>query len=123
MLPKILNFLLVVELSRASYFINKVNHMEYYRNRTRPSKAFTSFSTSYFNQNIVHTQNLKPEKDKVMCGTRMVDFNPRRTAKIVGGAETPYGAFPWQVSSEVSSFLAAFAHLDTKVYQNLMKII
>ncbi|XP_026735122.1 trypsin-like [Trichoplusia ni] len=80
------------------YFLNKVNHIEYYRNRTRPSKSFSSFSSNYFNQNSV----VKPSKgEKVLCGTRSVDFNPRRMGKIVGGTETPYGAFPWQVEIQM----------------------
>ncbi|XP_063836446.1 trypsin-like [Ostrinia nubilalis] len=80
------------------FFLNTVNHMEYYRNRTRPSKAFSSFSTNYFNQNSIKN----PDKtEKVQCGTRTVDFNPRRTGKIVGGTETPYGAFPWQVEIQM----------------------
>lgn len=33
----------------------------------------------------------------VECGTRTIPFELRRTGKIVGGAESPYGAFPWQV--------------------------
>lgn len=83
------------------YFLNKVNHIEYYRNRTRPSKSFSSFSSNYFNQNSV----VKPIKgEKVLCGTRSVDFNPRRMGKIVGGTETPYGAFPWQVSRFLYNF-------------------
>lgn len=75
-------------------FFNQVNHMEYYRNRTRPSKSFSSFSSNYFSQNSLGNG----KKEKIQCGTRTVDFNLRRTGKIVGGSETPYGAFPWQVS-------------------------
>jgi hypothetical protein len=93
----ILNVLFLVNLASCEYFMNRINHMEYYRNRTRPSKAFSSFSTNYFNQNMVP----KPGKEKVQCGTRIVDFNPRRTGKIVGGTETPYGAYPWQVSHKI----------------------
>jgi len=37
-----------------------------------------------------------------VCGTRGVAFSPPRAgaaaAKIVGGAASPYGAYPWQVS-------------------------
>lgn len=77
----------------SNYYMNRINHMEFYQNRTRPSKAFQSFSTNYFNQNSIHQY----KSEKVQCGTRTVNFNPRRLAKIVGGAESPYGAFPWQV--------------------------
>lgn len=83
----------IVNVCIADVFMSHVNHMEYYRNRTRPSKAFNSFSTNYFNQNSIQ----KPVKEKVQCGTRTVDFTLRR-GKIVGGSEAPYGAFPWQVS-------------------------
>lgn len=88
-------FLMLVNAAFGDYFLNTVNHMEYYRNRTRPSKAFTSFSSNYFNQNSIKNPG---KTEKIQCGTRTVDFNPRRTGKIVGGTETPYGAFPWQVS-------------------------
>lgn len=87
-------FLMLVNAAFGDYFLNTVNHMEYYRNRTRPSKAFTSFSSNYFNQNSIKNPG---KTEKIQCGTRTVDFNPRRTGKIVGGTETPYGAFPWQV--------------------------
>ncbi|CAG4948952.1 unnamed protein product [Parnassius apollo] len=72
--------------------------MEYYKNRTRPSKAFSSFSINYFNQNLVSRPG---NSEKVQCGTRTVDFNPRRVGKIVGGSETPYGAYPWQVEIQM----------------------
>ncbi|XP_022122405.2 trypsin-like [Pieris rapae] len=84
------------ELVLGNIFLNHVNHMEYYRNKTRPTKAFSSFSTSYFNQNLLP----KPVKEKVQCGTRTVDFTLRR-GKIVGGSEAPYGAFPWQVEIQM----------------------
>lgn len=92
----ILIVIIAINFTNADYFLNRVNHMEFYKNRTRPSKAFSSFSTNYFNQNVLHGSG----KQKVQCGTRTVDFNPRRTAKIVGGMETPYGAFPWQVNTK-----------------------
>lgn len=92
----ILIVIIAIHFTNADYFLNRVNHMEFYKNRTRPSKAFSSFSTNYFNQNVLHGSG----KQKVQCGTRTVDFNPRRTAKIVGGMETPYGAFPWQVNTK-----------------------
>lgn len=88
---KLCIFLYLIKLSKSQYYLNQINHIEYYMNRTRPSKSFSSFSTNYFSQNSVS----RPGK-KVMCGTRTVDFNAR-TGKIVGGTETPYGAFPWQV--------------------------
>lgn len=90
----ILTLFFFLSVKKGDFFMSKVNHMEFYKNRTRPSKAFSSFSTNYFNQNLVSI----PGKDKVQCGTRTVEFNPRRTGKIVGGSETPYGAFPWQVN-------------------------
>ncbi|CAH2056129.1 unnamed protein product, partial [Iphiclides podalirius] len=43
----------------------------------------------------------KGKPEKVQCGTRTVNFNPRRTGKIVGGTETPYGAYPWQVEIQM----------------------
>ncbi|OWR55276.1 putative adhesive serine protease, partial [Danaus plexippus plexippus] len=67
---------------------SQINHMEFYKNITRPSKSFSSFSNNYFNQ-------LPKGKEKVQCGTRTVDYTLRR-GKIVGGSEAPYGAFPWQ---------------------------
>ncbi|XP_063545579.1 serine protease 27-like [Cydia strobilella] len=97
MLPVVF-FIMYASFSNADYFVNRINHMEFYKNRTRPSKAFSSFSNSYFNQNLLQ----RPSKvNKVQCGTRTVDFNPRRMAKIVGGTETPYGAFPWQVEIQM----------------------
>lgn len=97
MLKYIFSWFFLINTVSSEYFLSRVNHIEYYKNRTRPSKAFSSFSTNYFNQNLVG----KPGKsEKVQCGTRTVDFNPRRTGKIVGGTETPYGAFPWQVSDQ-----------------------
>lgn len=96
MITKLLFLCFIIGSINSEYFFNRVNHYEYYKNRTRPSKAFSSFSSNYFNQNLVP----KPGKgEKVRCGTRTVEFNPQRTAKIVGGTETPYGAFPWQVST------------------------
>ncbi|XP_045508662.1 trypsin-like [Colias croceus] len=89
-------YFFMIELALADLYMNRVNHIEYYRNRTRPSKAFNSFSTSYFNNNYVS----RPGKEKVQCGTRTVDFNLRR-GKIVGGSEAPYGAFPWQVEIQM----------------------
>lgn len=96
MRSEILSLTFLFIFVNGDYFMNRINHMEYYMNRTRPSKAFTSFSSNYnyFNPNLLS----KPGKDKVQCGTRTVEFNPRR-GKIVGGSETPYGAFPWQVSA------------------------
>ncbi|CAG4967627.1 unnamed protein product [Colias eurytheme] len=94
-------YLFMIELALADVYMNRVNHIEYYRNRTRPSKAFNSFSTSYFNNNYVS----RPGKEKVQCGTRTVDFNLRR-GKIVGGSEAPYGAFPWQVNGPHSNDIA-----------------
>jgi hypothetical protein len=38
----------------------------------------------------------------VECGTRIVGFESKRSAKIVGGMETPYGAYPWQVQIKKS---------------------
>ncbi|XP_075988797.1 trypsin-like [Anticarsia gemmatalis] len=98
MFHKVFFLLFFIDIVNGDYFLNRINHMEFYKNRTRPSKAFGSFSTNYFNQNLVS----KPLKgDKVKCGTRTVEFNPRRTGKIVGGTETPYGAFPWQVEIQM----------------------
>ncbi|XP_062531334.1 ovochymase-1 isoform X1 [Bombyx mori] len=98
MLRKLCLLLCILKLVNADFFVNKINHMEYYRNKTRPSKAFNSFSTNYFNQNFLGA-HAKP--GKVLCGTRTIDFNPGRTGKIVGGTETPYGAFPWQVEIQM----------------------
>lgn len=97
MLKKIYCLILFIKIANCQYYLNHVNHMEYYKNRTRPSKAFSSFSTNYFNS--VERQRI------VQCGTRTVDFNARRTGKIVGGTETPYGAFPWQVSTHLGSII------------------
>ncbi|XP_068622149.1 trypsin-like [Battus philenor] len=98
MFTKLFNFLVLINYCLGDFFMNQINHMEFYRNRTRPSKAFSSFSSNYFNQNLVPRPG-KPEK--VQCGTRTVDFSPRRTGKIVGGSETPYGAYPWQVEIQM----------------------
>lgn len=96
MFHKLCILFFLIKLSQSEYYLNQINHMEYYRNRTRPSKAFSSFSTNYFNQNSLGAMG---KGKKVQCGTRTVDFNAKRTGKIVGGTETPYGAFPWQVSN------------------------
>lgn len=76
-------------LAAASYYdlFSKLNYLDLFSNRTRPSKSFSNY-------------NLFPsgsKSNKVQCGTRSVNFNPTRKAKIVGGSEIPYGAFPWQV--------------------------
>lgn len=39
--------------------------------------------------------------DRRKCGTRIVKFQPLRSGKIIGGSETPYGAFPWQVEIQL----------------------
>lgn len=62
--------------------------------------AFVSDTNFVYPQ--VMTYAVHPENDDsgsgfVECGTRTVDFQPRRSGKIVGGLESPYGAFPWQV--------------------------
>jgi Trypsin len=44
----------------------------------------------------------RPQHDD--CGTRTVNFYGRRSPKIVGGTETPYGAYPWQVEIQVFNF-------------------
>ncbi|XP_032525716.2 trypsin-like [Danaus plexippus] len=81
-----------IHLSVSDMF-SQINHMEFYKNITRPSKSFSSFSNNYFNQ-------LPKGKEKVQCGTRTVDYTLRR-GKIVGGSEAPYGAFPWQVEIQM----------------------
>ncbi|XP_045458027.1 trypsin-like [Melitaea cinxia] len=88
-------FIIIINICSCQVFMSQINHMEFYRNRTRPSKAFNSNSMNYFNQNLI-----KPGKEKVKCGTRTVDFTLRR-GKIVGGSEAPYGAFPWQVEIQM----------------------
>lgn len=88
-------FIFLIRLINAEYFFNRINHIEFYRNRTRPGKGLSSFSSTYFMSN---NRIGRPGKS-VQCGTRTVDFNPRRKPKIVGGSEIPYGAFPWQVST------------------------
>ncbi|XP_041970619.1 tryptase-like [Aricia agestis] len=87
--------LIITNICGASVFQNRVDHGEFYRNRSS-SKAL-SFSTSYLNQNFVSRGS---EKESVQCGTRTVDFTLRR-GKIVGGSEAPYGAFPWQVDIQM----------------------
>lgn len=92
----LLTSIFIANFANAGRHFSQIDHMEYYRNKTRPSKAF-SFSTNYFNQNVVSDSGKGGGKERVQCGTRTVDFNPRRSGKVVGGAEPPYGAFPWQV--------------------------
>lgn len=97
----IIHYLLLINTCFADFFLNHINHMEFYKNRTRPSKAFSSFSMNYLNHNVVRPGRPGSSgsgAEEVQCGTRTVDFSPRRTGKIVGGAETPYGAYPWQVN-------------------------
>ncbi|KAG6454606.1 hypothetical protein O3G_MSEX008780 [Manduca sexta] len=98
MIPKLYFIALSIISINADFFLSQVNHMEYYKNRTRPSKAFSSFSSNYFNQNILPSSG---KGEKVQCGTRTVDFNPTRNGRIVGGTESPYGAFPWQVEIQM----------------------
>lgn len=35
------------------------------------------------------------------CGTRFVQFSPRREPKIIGGMPAIYGAYPWQVQIQM----------------------
>lgn len=51
---------------------------------------------------LVQPAALQPQAaPRHVCGTRGVAFSPPRSnvaaAKIVGGAASPYGAYPWQV--------------------------
>ncbi|KAG7295693.1 hypothetical protein JYU34_021979 [Plutella xylostella] len=93
MFLKIVFLNVFLHLAAASYYdlFSKLNYLDLFSNRTRPSKSFSNY-------------NLFPsgsKSNKVQCGTRSVNFNPTRKAKIVGGSEIPYGAFPWQVEVQM----------------------
>lgn len=81
------------------------------------NKLFQSFYTSQKYNNI--------NTDANTCGTRSVQFNPKRSAKIIGGncsffyyreidlvnnclnfigSAAPYGAFPWQVEIQIFNY-------------------
>lgn len=65
------------------------------------AESASSFYNPY-NTNLLRGFAVHPVYDDtgsgyIECGTRTVAFEPRRTGKIVGGSESPYGAYPWQV--------------------------
>lgn len=39
-----------------------------------------------------------------MCGTRSINFNPKRFGKIIGGYQAPYGSYPWQVEIQIYNY-------------------
>lgn len=57
------------------------------------------------------TLNVKKSTDLLECGTRTIQFYPKRSGKIIGGNVAPYGAFPWQVEIQMFQYEKnAFEH-------------
>ncbi|XP_031629228.1 serine protease 30-like [Contarinia nasturtii] len=82
----------------ASYRIGSFNQT--YVNRRGGYQKFPQAILSSNGVNIFYAA----QKYTNTCGTRSINFNPKRTAKIIGGQSAPYGAFPWQVEIQIYNY-------------------
>lgn len=99
-----------------AFFIGNFTPINKYVLNDIRSGGFPKFPPSMLTQNLNtgnkhfygqflsahNAENIQAEMNS--CGTRSVNFNPKRNGKIIGGNVAPYGAFPWQVEIQIFNY-------------------